>query len=129
VPHVFFKSLNLSVRGFQLGIVERTSGTMSLASLWTPSARFIFPAPRVTDQGLVDRHMNLRDEDYSPLEKVVRHAPNLHTITFKYSGKRVNTIEFGEDDGAATLLGDLLKLDGFRRGAQRSRGNQQRFED
>jgi len=70
--------------------------------------------PRMSEEGLRDRHMSLRETDSAILELVLEETPNLELITSEYSGRRPNTASYNELDGPETLARDLKTLDEIR---------------
>lgn len=74
--------------------------------------------PRMSEEGLRDRHMSLLDEDYAALDFVLERAPNVRILTCEYAGRRKNTIPYGEPDGPERLAGDLERLAAVARAAR-----------
>ena len=73
--------------------------------------------PRMTDEGLRDRHMALTEEDYTLLKFVLNHAPNVRHITLEYVGRREKTAHYNEPDGPELLAEQLARLDAIRTGS------------
>jgi len=71
--------------------------------------------PRMTDEGLRDRHMALTEEDYSLLAFVLERAPNVRHVTLEYAGRREKTAHYNEPDGPELLAEQLAHLDVLRR--------------
>lgn len=76
--------------------------------------------PRMSDEGLRDRHMSLTEEDYALLNFVLDRAPNVQVVTLEYAGHRKQTAHYGEPDGPERLAHQLAQLDGIRRKRQES---------
>lgn len=71
--------------------------------------------PRMSEEGLRDRHMALRDEDYATIHFVLKRAPKIELITSEYVGFREKTAHYGENDGPERLREELARLDQLRK--------------
>ena len=72
--------------------------------------------PRLSDgEGLRDRHMALRDEDWALLDLCRDSAPQIEFVTLEYAGRRERTAHYGEPDGPELLAEQLARLDLWRR--------------
>lgn len=65
--------------------------------------------PRMSDEGLRDRHMALTSEDYELIDFVLERAPKVELITIEYAGRREKTRHYNELDGPE-LLAEQLNL-------------------
>lgn len=73
--------------------------------------------PRMSGEGLRDRHMSLAAEDYELLDFVLQRAPEVRLITTEYAGRREGkTSQYGESDGPEKLAEEIGRLDAMRRG-------------
>ena len=70
--------------------------------------------PRMSDEGLRDRHMALTEEDYTLLTFVLNHAPNVRLVTLEYVGRREKTAHYNEPDGPELLAEQLERLNALR---------------
>jgi uncharacterized protein len=71
--------------------------------------------PRMSDEGLRDRHMPLTEEDYALLDFVLDRAPNVRHLTLESVGRRAKTAHYDEPDGPEILADQLARLDLIRR--------------
>jgi len=71
--------------------------------------------PRMTDEGLRDRHMALTETDCALLTFVLDRAPNVQHITLEYAGRREKTAHYNEPDGPELLAEQLARLDTIRK--------------
>lgn len=71
--------------------------------------------PRMADEGLRDRHMDLRPEDYELLEFTLDRTPLVKNLTLEYAGRRERTAHYNEPDGPEMLEKQLMNLDAIRR--------------
>jgi uncharacterized protein (UPF0276 family) len=86
-----------------------------LAALPLEHAREVHVSgPRMSEEGLRDRHMALTDEDYALLHFVLDRAPNVCLVTLEYIGRREKTAHYGEPDGPELLAEQLAQLDALR---------------
>lgn len=70
--------------------------------------------PRMADEGLRDRHMNLRPEDYALLEFTLDRTPLVKNLTLEYAGQREKMAHYNEPDGPELLEHQLTELDKIR---------------
>lgn len=71
--------------------------------------------PRMSEEGLRDRHMNLRPEDYDLLEFTLDRTPLVTNLTLEYAGRREKMAHYNEPDGPELLEHQLRELDKMRR--------------
>ncbi|MGC4048002.1 MAG: DUF692 family protein [Armatimonas sp.] len=82
-----------------------------LAALPLVRAREIHVSgPRMSDEGLRDRHMALMAEDYELIDFVLERAPKVELITTEYAGRREKTLHYNEPDGPELLAEQLEML-------------------
>ena len=66
--------------------------------------------PRMSDEGLRDRHMALTEMDYGLLAFVRNLASKLRFVSLEYSGRRDSTAHYDEPDGPELLAEQLQRL-------------------